>query len=200
MIRQPGPITASFAARVAPPLAAVFAAACAACAAAPSDHIVARQAQLTEAGSAGPAEYAWYSTAGGLQYEAYRPIGGKNRWHHLDVIDLLAKRGELTLEPGRVYIGGPAITGPHQLDDYVGPDGQLSADVPRPWFDMVSCDGDIFAGPATCRSGDRIEVMLEDLGATGQRVSYRVFMPDDQTPSVSGSFLAQPDTVRGTPR
>jgi hypothetical protein len=172
----------------------------AACTAAPPDHMAAREAQLTEAGSAGPAEYAWYSTAGGLQYEAYRPIDGKNRWHHLDVLDLLAKRGELTLEPGRVYVGGPALTGGRQLGDYVGPDGQLSADLPRPWFDMVSCDADIFAGPAHCRSGERIEVVLEDIGTAGQRVTYRVFMPDDQIPSVSGSFLAQPDTVRGTPR
>jgi hypothetical protein len=157
---------------------------------------LATSAVLSEGGDAGPAARAWYTTVGGISYEAFRPMAAGDRLHHLDIMD--HSTGDApALALGVTYVGGPAVDGRGSLDGWVGPDGVLVGDYPVPWIDLVSCDGDVQAGPATCRTADRVEVTLDDAGAGRIRVTYEAAYADGSV--AGGSFVAEPDVLHGDP-
>lgn len=163
--------------------------------AAPDDSLDVTSATLTEYGDTGPVERGWYNyIAGGMSYEAYRPIAENNRFHHLDAMDYSGEQSDL--EVGRLYVDGPAVNGRgHLHDGWGGPDGTLQGDFPRPWLDMLVCEGDIFVDPTNCEMADRIELWLEDTGTDAVRVNYRATLPGETEPNVSGQFLAVPGTL-----
>jgi hypothetical protein len=176
-------------------LASALAAGATGCA--PSDdRVEVAHATLIEAGDTGPAERAWYTYEGGLSYDAFRPIAGIDKLHHLDVMDY-RHGGTPDLEIGRHYIDGPAVNGRGPVDRYVEEDGVLHGDFPTPWIDLITCDGDLDVEPAACRGADQIEIWLESTATDAVLVHYEALMPGDTTPSVSGSFLAVKHTLNG---
>lgn len=160
----------------------------------PTTKAVARNAQLAEAGDTGPATRGWYQTESGLSYEAYRSLGAGNRLHHLDVNDYVG--GDLALAPGKTYVDGPAVANRGALNSHLLEDGTIDPSVPRPWIDLIACDGDFTVGPANCVTADRTELVVEDV-ADGQRVTYKSTLPDGAL--VSGSFVVQPGQLHGQP-
>jgi hypothetical protein len=180
---------------------ALFAAACAlpaaACTATEPERYTAREASLTENGDSGPAARAWYQTVSGISYEAFRPIGDADRLHHLDVMDYAD--GDLDLALGTVYVDGPAVNGRGSLGEHVGPGGVIVASAPNPWIDLVVCDGDFYVEGVACQMAARIELTIADAGGGARLVTYRATLSGETEPTVSGSFVAEPDTLHGVP-
>src|SRR5687767_10345778 len=104
--------------------------------AASDDRVDVAQATLTESGKSGPAERAWYTYVGGLSYEAFRPIDGIDKLHHVDVMNYRdGQTPELVI--GTRYIDGPAVNDRGPVDRYVTEEGILEGDFPTPWIDMI---------------------------------------------------------------
>jgi hypothetical protein len=148
------------------------------------------QAKITHRAETWDAERAWYQTLTGTSYEAVRTKDGVQRFHHLDINDYL-ENGELALTPGVTHIDGPAVNNRGPLDAYITANGTIGANAPRPWIDLVVCDGDIYDAPAACQMADRIEVLATPTDIEGEyKVTYRATMPGETEPTISGEFHA----------
>lgn len=154
---------------------------------------------LTEEGNSIQVESARYTTVGLWMYEAYGSANGATYFHHLEVADYRDGPGAPQLEAGRHYIDGPTVNNRGYVEDHLGADGRFHGDLPMPWIDLRTCNGNYvdFMTHPDCRVVGATELWLENTETEAFRVHYRGSLAGEEPGSVAGSYLALPNVERG---